>query len=154
MFPVWTVKRGRNLKRQDEKKCTERGRRRVQWQSWLMSQPCLKPLTLRGAGTKDKASSSDRDLCAFFFMLGALHVQKFGSRGNILKDFLGYLKVLLKPYLHSNRVQYLYETHIVFHFNENIHSAVKHNRIEPESAGNHFCSLCLLSFSEFCVSDV
>ena len=38
--------------------------------------------------SKDNASISDKDLYAFFFMLQILHVQKFGSSGCILKDFL------------------------------------------------------------------
>lgn len=52
------------------------------------------------------------------------------------------------------RVQYLHKTYIVFHFNDNIHSAVKLNLIELEITGNHFCShLYLFSVYEFCVSD-
>lgn len=82
-------------------------------------------------------------------------LQKFGSRGCIFKDIFSYLNVLhLKLYPHSNRVQYLHETDIGFHCNDNIHSAVKHSLLELEVAGNYFSShLYLLSFYEFCVSD-
>lgn len=79
-------------------------------------------------------------------------LQKFGSRGCIFKDIFSYLNVLhLKLLPHSNRVQYLHETDIGFHCNDNIHSAVK-----PGTRSRRklflFPSL-LLSFYEFCVSD-
>lgn len=45
-------------------------------------------LTLSGSRTEDNGPRSDKDLLAFLFMLQILQVQKFDSRGCILKIFL------------------------------------------------------------------